>query len=72
MIAYIVRTMASVNNFKPFVNLFKKTKLFLTLKPATLTSYPGLPCPDFISQAWRNSCEIKSGRGRPGYKLRFL
>ena len=41
-----------------------------------LTSYPGHPRPDFISQPWRkigefflHGCEIKSGCGRPGYEV---
>ena len=34
-----------------------------------LASNLGLPRPDFISQLWRKiSCEIKSGRGRPGFE----
>ena len=42
-----------------------------------LASNPGIPRPDFISQPWRKigyssiflqGCEIKSGRGRPGFE----
>ena len=39
-----------------------------------IASNPGLPRADFISQPWRkigeflHGCEIKSGRGRPGFE----
>ena len=42
---------------------------------AMVASNPGLPRPDFILHPWRKigeffllGCEIKSGRGRPGFE----